>query len=219
MLKHVTVYSILFTLVTTQAAWAAESARGGAKRSPAQEAQEAAIAAIDVEGQRSQLANIGKSLEALGIGFSTVPAAAGAASESTHVSDLLSSGQGAFRMSIPARAGVAAYGIQVRSTSVAGGATRVSMAAYDAAFSRRLGMQSVSFSPREDSAQVRLRMERAAKTLANSVPRDSSHTSLLRKVYDVVVPSAEADVFGIFFLDLYSLRLPVQRARCSIQRC
>ena len=42
-------------------------------------------------------------------------------------------------------------------------------------------------------------MERAAKTLANSVPRESSHTSLLRKVYDAVVPSAEADVVGIIY--------------------
>ena len=197
MLKALVTYSVLFTLVTTQAAWAAESARGGAKRSPAQEAQQAAIAAIDVDGQRAQLANAGKSLEALGIGFSTVPAAAGAASETTHISDLLSSGQSAFRMSVPARAGVAAYGIQVQSTAVADGAHRVSIAAYDAAFSRRLGMQSVSFSPTDDSTQIRLRMERAAKTLANSVPRDSSHTSLLRKVYDAVVPSAEADVVGV----------------------
>ena len=110
-------------------------ARGRGKRSLAQEVQQAAIAAIDVDGQRAPLANEGKSLETL------------------------CSGQNIFRM------------------------------------------------------------ERAAKTPANSVPRDSSHTSLLRKVYDAVVPSAEADVFGIFFLDLYSLRLPVQRARCSIQRC
>ena len=41
-------------------------------------------------------------------------------------------------------------------------------------------------------------MERAAKTLVNSVPRDSSHTSLPARS-DAVVPSAEADVFGIFF--------------------
>ena len=147
--------------------------------------------------KRSQLANAGKSLEALGIGFSTVPAAGGAASETTHISDLLSNGQSAFRMSVPARAGVAAYGIQVQSAVVAGGAHRVSIAAYDVGFSRRLGMQSVSFSPTEDSAQIRLRMERAAKTLANSVPRDGRHTSLFHKVYDAVVPSAEAGGVGI----------------------
>ena len=197
MLKSLVAYSVLFALVTTQAAWAAETARGGAQRSPAQEAQqaqEAAISAIDMDGQRTQLANAGKSLEALGIGFGTVPVAVGAASETTHISDLLSSGQSAFRVSVPARNGVAAYGIQVRSAAVAGGAIRVSVAAYDAAFSRRLGMQSMSFSPTEDSTRVRLRMEQVAQALAASVPRDGRHTSLLRKLYDAVVPSAEAGV-------------------------
>ncbi len=190
MLKHFAVYSIMFTMITGQAALAAETARGGAQRSPAQVADEA-IGSIDIDAQKDQLANMGRSLEAVGITFGTVPAAGGA-SEGTHIADLLSHGQSSFRMNVPAHAGVGAYGLEVRVTGVDSGGSRASIAAYNADFSRRLGMRSVEFRAGDSSDDVRLNFERAAQALARDARRGVGHTSVMQKVYDALVPSAQA---------------------------